>query len=303
MGGYAGLFRLEGYKEPVLVASTDGVGTKLKIANALGHFESLGIDLVNQNVNDILTSGARPLFFLDYISMGTLKPQQVETLVRGMAWACRGVGCALIGGEMAQQPGLYAGEEFDLAGFVLGAVESSRVIDGSTIQEGDVLLGIPSSGLHTNGFSLVRKVFRIDEDHRVLYQRFDELGHTLGEELLIPHRCYYPLLEPLFPHVKGIAHITGGGILANLPRILPDGLAARLDASAWRVPPIFPLIQKTGQVETQEMYGVFNMGLGMVLVCSPDKVDAVTKTVPEAVVVGAVGAQSGEERVHLYQGK
>lgn len=288
VGGFAGLYRLGEYKNPVLVSSTDGVGTKLKIANTLGHLESLGMDLVNQTVNDIIPVGARPLFFLDYISMGSLQPQQVDQLVRGIVWACRQVECALIGGETAEQPGLYSGEDFDLAGFVVGAVECSEVIDNSSIAIGDILLGIASSGLHTNGFSLARKVFRTDEDHRILYKRFQELGHTLGEELLIPHRSYFPLLEPVFGHIKGMAHISGGGIPGNLPRILPKGLSAQVNTSSWELPPIFSLIQTTGGVELQEMYRVFNMGLGMILVTSPNQVDTIREKVPEAIVVGKI---------------
>ena len=288
VGGFAGLYRLGEYKDPVLVSSTDGVGTKLKIANTMGHLESLGMDLVYQTVNDIIPAGARPLFFLDYISMGSLQPQQVDTLLRGIVWSCRQVGCALIGGETAEQPGLYSGDDFDLAGFVVGAVESSQVIDPSSIIAGDILLGISSSGLHTNGFSLVRKVFRTDEDHRILYKHFQELGHTLGEELLIPHRCYYPLLEPVFRHVKGMAHISGGGIPGNLPRVLPNGLSAQVNTFSWNVPPIFSLIQNTGAVEPQEMYRVFNMGLGMILVCSPNQVDTIREKVPEAIIVGEI---------------
>ena len=220
-GGFAGMYRLAGYKDPVLVSSTDSVGTKLRIASLLGHYESLGTDLVNLNVNDILTRGARPLFFLDYISMGSLEIQRTDALLRGMAWACREAGCALIGGETAQTPGIYEEDAFDLVGFVVGAVERESLIDGSTIKEGDVLLGIPSSGLHTNGFSLVRRVFQTDSDGTAVHHHYDELNHTLGEELLIPHRCYYPLLEPVLPLIKGMAHITGGGLESNVPRVLP----------------------------------------------------------------------------------
>ena len=295
-GGFAGLYELKNYNDPVLVSSTDGVGTKLKIANVLGHFESLGVDLVNQNVNDILTSGARPLFFLDYISMGRLDPQQIENLVRGMSWACREVECALVGGELSQQPGVYLGDDFDLAGFVVGVVEKSRLLDGSTIQAGDMLLGLPSSGLHTNGFSLVRQVFNIKHDHNVLYSLFPELGHSLGEELLIPHRSYYRELEPLFDHVKGIAHITGGGIPGNLPRILPDALSATIDPQAWSIPPIFNLIQQTGKISSYEMYKVFNMGIGMILVCDPTRVNHVKRHSPEIIELGEVssGKSTGE---------
>ncbi len=297
VGGFAGLYRLEDYQQPVLVSSTDGVGTKLMIGSLLGHYESLGIDLVNLNVNDVLTAGARPLFFLDYISMGSLDAQRTEALLRGMAWACKEVGCALVGGETAQMPGMYVGDAYDLAGFVVGVVERESLIDGSAIEEGNALLGIPSSGLHTNGFSLVRHVFKVEQDPTVLYRRYDELKHTLGEELLIPHRCYYPLLEPVLPLIKGMAHITGGGLPGNVPRVLPAGLAARFHLGTWEVHPIFSILQREGNVAREEMFRVFNMGLGMVLVCAPEAVDEVQKTVPEARVVGEVIPPKGEERV------
>lgn len=301
-GGFAGSYELKNYNEPVLVSSTDGVGTKLKIANILGHFESLGIDLVNQNVNDILPSGARPLFFLDYISMGHLDSQQIENLVRGISWACREVNCSLVGGELSQQPGVYAGDDFDLAGFVVGVVEKSRLLDGATIQAGDILLGLPSSGLHTNGFSLVRQVFNIDHDQKVLYSLFPELGHSLGEELLIPHRSYYQALEPLFDHVKGIAHITGGGIPGNLPRILPDTLSASIDPQAWSIPPIFNLIQQTGKISSDEMYKVFNMGIGMILVCDPTHVKHVKRHSPEIVELGDISSEKSTSKRVIITG-
>ena len=295
--GFAGVYPLTGFKEPVLVASTDGVGTKLKIASLLGHWESLGIDLVNLNVNDVLTWGARPLFFLDYLAVGKLDVQSLEILVRGMAWACYQANCALIGGETAQMPGVYTGDGMDMAGFLVGAVEKDEMLDSSTIAQGDAIVGIPSSGLHTNGFSLVRQVFGIDETPNVLYHHYQELGHTLGEQLLIPHRSYFPLLEPALPLVKGMAHITGGGLPGKLPLILPAGLAARLEPRAWEVPPIFGLIQRTGNVAPDEMLRVFNMGLGMALVCAPEKVATLTATIPEARVIGEVVSQEGDRRL------
>ncbi len=295
-GGFAGLYRLEGYREPVLVSSTDGVGTKLRIASLLGHHESLGIDLVNLNVNDILTRGARPLFFLDYMSMGELDLQRTDSLLRGMAWACREAGCSLIGGETAQMPGFYTKDSFGLAGFVVGVVELEAMIDGSRTAEGDVLVGIPSSGLHTNGFSLVRKVFDIDRDPAVLYKRYDELNHTLGEALLAPHRCYSPLMEPVLPMISAMAHITGGGLVENLPRVLPAGLCARLESEAWEVPPIFRIVQREGNIDDHEMFRVFNMGLGMVAACAPEDAPAVVAATGGRVV-GQVVGQTGGERV------
>lgn len=300
-GSFAGAYLLEGYREPVLVSSTDGVGTKLRVGAMLGHYESLGIDLVNLSVNDMFTRGARPLFFLDYISVGSLDAERTEALLRGMAWACTEVGCSLLGGEMAQIPGIHVGEAFDLAGFVVGAVERDSMIDGSTISQGDLLVGIPSSGLHTNGFRLVHQVFKTEEDPGVLYRRYEELNHSLGEELLIPHRCYYPALAPLLPIIKGMAHISGGGLPGNLPRALPPGLAARIKLGSWVVPPIFRIIQREGHVEEDEMYRVFNMGLGMVLICAPDKLDEMISGAPDARVVGQVVVQEGGHRVFMEQ--
>ena len=299
LGGFAGLYRLQGYDEPVLVSSADGVGTKLKIASLLGHYESLGIDLINLNVNDMLTVGARPLFFLDYISMGRLDVQRTDALLRGMAWACREAGCALLGGETAQMSDVYLEDAFDLAGFVVGVVERKSLIDGSTISPGDALVGVPSSGVHTNGFSLVRRVFRVEEERDVLYRRYGALNHTLGEELLIPHRCYYPMLEPALPLIKGMAHITGGGLLGNVPRMMPTGLVARLHVGAWEVPTIFSIIQEVGKVEEDEMYRVFNMGLGMVLACAAERVAEIRNAIPEARLVGEVVRQDGDEGVIL----
>ena len=298
-GGFAGLYQLAGYREPVLVASADGVGTKLKIASLLGHFESVGQDLVSLNVNDILTKGAKPLFFLDYVSFSHLDEQRMETLMRGIVWGCREAGCSLIGGETAQMPGLYSPEDFDLAGFAVGAAERDSVLRPDTIAVGDCLIGVPSSGVHTNGFSLVRSVFGIDDDPSVLFRHYDDLQHQLGEELLIRHRCYYPLLEPMLPLFKGLAHITGGGLPGKLPGILPEGLAAQLQAGSWTVPAIFSIIQEEGQVDPAEMYRVFNMGLGMVGVCDQESVATILDTVPDAQVVGEVVAAQGQDRLYI----
>ncbi len=331
VGPFAGLFKLGDYREPVLVASTDSVGTKVKLAALLGRYDTVGADLVNHCVNDILTTGAEPLFFLDYIGGAGLTEEQKVALVKGVATACRAAGCALLGGETADLPGLYAPGDYDFCGFVVGVVERDRIIDGSGIREGDVLLGLPSSGLHTNGYSLVREVFRVgiggdpDEERRRLDSNYPGLGVTLGEVLLTPHRCYYRELRPLLGRLKGIAHITGGGLIDNVPRILPDpstssgqspstggstelaevsgrGLAARFERGSWRVPPIFTLIQEEGGIGEAEMYRVFNMGLGMVLVCSPEDAEAVRSSLPEAKVVGRVVAHSGGERVILQEG-
>ncbi len=295
MGFFGGLFEFKGFRQPVLVSSVDGVGTKLKIASALGKHNTIGIDIVNHCVNDILACGAEPLFFLDYIAMGKLVPEQVGAIAQGLAKACREVGCALIGGETAEMPGLYAGEDYDLVGFVIGVVEKEKIIMGKTIVAGDTIIGLPSSGLHTNGYSLVRKIFGVEQ--LALNTHYPELGRTLGEELLEPHRCYYRQLKPLLPVIKGMAHITGGGLIGNVPRVLPQGLAAKFDSRAWAVLPIFQLIQQRGNVDQSEMYRVFNMGIGMVLICSPNDVNQLTEALPEARVIGEVVKQAGEARV------
>jgi len=299
IGYFGALFRVEGFRDPLLVSHADGVGTKTRIAVLMDRYDTVGRDLVAHCVNDILVCGARPLFLLDYIGTGRLVPGRVEALVRGIVEACREVGCALIGGETAEMPGIYQGMDFDLVGFIVGAVERDALIDGRTIREGDAILGLPSSGLHTNGYSLVRRVFRVEEDPGVLGRHFPELGRTLGEELLEPHRCYYNDLAPLLPHIKGMAHITGGGLLENIPRTLPEGLCARLWKGSWEVPPIFPLVQRLGQVEEGEMYRVFNMGLGMVLFVAPEEVAEVQARLPQARVVGEVVRQAGPRRVVL----
>ena len=296
-GSFAGLYQLSGYREPVLVASTDGVGTKIKIAAQLGHFESVGQDLVTLNVNDILTKGAKPLFFLDYVAFSKLDTQRLDNLMRGITWGCRETGCALIGGETAQMPQVYSGDEMDLAGFVVGAVERDQLLEPHNVEAGDILVGVPSSGLHTNGFSLVRRVFNTDGNPNVLYRRFDELNHQLGEELLVPHRSYYPLMEPVMRLVTGLAHITGGGLPGKLPAVFPDNLAAEITRGSWPVLPIFKIIQAEGGISDREMYRVFNMGLGMVAVCPEANVAKVLECLPDAVVIGKMIARGEGEQV------
>lgn len=296
MGFFGGLYEFKGYNEPVLVSSVDQVGTKTKIAAALGKYDTVGIDIVSHCVNDILTCGAEPLLFLDYIGMGKMVPEKVEAIVQGLARACRDVGCALIGGETGEMPGLYATpEDYDLVGFIIGVVEKEKILMGKTISLGDAVIGLPSSGLHTNGYSLARKIFGIEQS--VLNTRYPELGRTLGAALLEPHRCYLHQLKPLLPVIKGLAHITGGGLIDNVPRVLPKGLAAKFDSQTWSVPPIFKLIQQRGNVDQDEMYHVFNMGIGMAVICSTSNVDQLTKALPEAKVVGEVVKQEGEARV------
>jgi len=294
VGPFGGLFELKGYNQPVLVSSVDGVGTKLKIANALDKHDTIGIDIVNHCINDILTCGAEPLFFLDYIGIGKLVPEKVGAIAKGLAQACREVGCTLIGGEMGEMPGMYTGEDYDMVGFIIGVVEKEKIITGKTIAVGDAIIGLPSSGLHTNGYSLARKI--LGETRESLDTYYPELGRTLGEELLEPHRCYYQQLKPLLPLIKGMAHITGGGLIGNVPRVLPEGMTAQFNHNTWTTPPVFQLIQERGNVDEKEMYRVFNMGIGMTLICSPENVDQLTKALPEAKLVGEVVKQE-EARV------
>ena len=227
--------------------------------------------------------------------MGKLVPERVEAIVQGLAKACHEVGCALIGGETAEMPGIYAQGDYDLVGFIIGAIEKEKMITGKTITEGDVIIGLASSGLHPNGYSLVRKIF--GTSRQALNTFYPELGRTLGEELLEPHRGYYHQLKPLLPLIKGMAHITGGGLIGNVPRVLPAGLTAKFKSKSWAVPPIFQLIQKRGNIDQEEMYRVFNMGMGMVVICSPDNVHQLTKQLPEAKVIGKVVKQVDKARV------
>ena len=297
VGPFGGLFRLGDYREPVLVSSTDSVGTKVKIASLLQRFDTVGIDLVNQSVNDILTAGAEPLFFLDYIASATLGEEEKTALVRGVASACREAGCALIGGETADLRDLYAPGDFDFVGFVVGVVEHEALIDGTAIRAGDALLALPSSGLHTNGYSLARRAFSVavdgdaTEERARLERSYPELGGTLAEALLTPHRSYVREVQAVSSRVKGIAHITGGGLDENVARVLPEGLGARIDRASWAVPPIFSLIQREGNVAEEERWRTFNMGLGLVLAVEPSEVAAVRSALPAALVVGEVVQQ------------
>lgn len=295
VGYFGGLFEFKGYKNPVLVSSVDGVGTKLRIAIALDKHDTVGMDIVNHCINDIFTSGAEPLFFLDYIGVGKLVPERIEAIVSGLAKACQSANCALIGGETAEMPGVYSGDDYDLAGTIVGVVEKDRILMGRDIVAGDAVIGLPSSGLHTNGYSLARKV--LGETRAKLNVRSAALGTTIGAALLEPHISYYPPLKPLLPLIKGLAHVTGGGLVGNVPRSLPAGLAASFDSRTWSVPPIFTLIQKRGKLDFTEMCHVFNMGIGMVVFCAPEKVKTVTKAIPAARVVGEVVPQTRDARV------
>lgn len=301
VGPFAGLFKLGRYRDPVLVASTDSVGTKVKIAAVLGRYSSVGHDIVNHCVNDILTTGAEPLFFLDYIGNFGLTDDQKVEMVGGVAAACRNVNCALIGGETADMPGTYQAGDYDLVGFIVGVVEREDVIDGSRIEAGDVLLALPSSGLHTNGYSLVRTAFGVGMggdlagERAVLESNFAGLEGALGDALLQPHRCYLDAVRSAqeVATIRGIAHITGGGLEGNVPRILPDGLGARIDRSSWHIPALFRLIQERGGVSEDEMYRAFNMGVGEVFVVAPEDARSIFSTLPEAWAIGEVVSGSG----------
>jgi phosphoribosylformylglycinamidine cyclo-ligase len=306
IGPFAGLFALGSYKDPVLVASTDTVGTKGKLAALAGRYESLGHDIVSHCVNDAFTTGAAPLFFMDTIVAADLLGEAKVALVRGVADACVAVGCALLGGETADMPGVFVPGGFDLIGFVVSVAERANLIDTSSIEAGDVLLALPSNGLHTNGYSLARPALaigtdpaRAEADGERMRQYVPELGETLAEALLRPHHCYYDDLKPALPQIKGMAHITGGGLGENVPRILPDGLGAAIEKSAVQPPPIFAYIQKAGAISDDEMYRVFNMGFGMVVAVAPAEVDRVRTLVPAARVAGEVVAVTGGPRVRL----
>jgi phosphoribosylformylglycinamidine cyclo-ligase len=281
VGGFSALFDLKGrgYHHPILVSSTDGVGTKLKIAFMSGIHDTVGIDLVAMSVNDILTQGAEPLFFLDYFVCGKLDVEIADAVVRGIATGCREAGCALIGGETAEHPGDFAQGEYDLAGFVVGVMEKNKIMNPAAIVAGDILIGLPSSGLHSNGYSLARKVL-FEKGRLKVGQRIAELGRTLGEELLEPTRIYAKVKRELFAKdgLKGAAHITGGGITGNLPRVLPEGRRALVERASWTVPPVFNLIQRIGGVAQREMDSTFNNGLGMILVVGKKNADRVTQT-------------------------
>ena len=306
LGSFGGFYSIEneGLKKPVLVAGTDGVGTKLKLAFLMDKHDTVGIDCVAMCVNDVVCQGARPLLFLDYLATGYLDPQKVEQIVAGVAEGCRQAGCALIGGETAEMPGFYSDGEYDLAGFTVGIVDREKSISGERVAAGDVLVGLASSGVHSNGYSLVRRLCLTEDTDLSAY--VPELGKSLGEELLTPTRIYVKSALSLCGafDIHGIAHITGGGFIENIPRILPGGLAARIERGAWPVPPIFGMLRRLGQMEDRQIYNTFNMGVGMVLAVRPEDADAVIVRACElgekAYRIGTVEAQAeGGERLVL----
>jgi phosphoribosylformylglycinamidine cyclo-ligase len=294
LGGFGGLFRLQAkkYDDPVLVSGTDGVGTKLKIAFLMDRHDTVGIDLVAMCVNDIAVSGAEPLFFLDYFATGRLAVPKAQEVVKGIAEGCRQAGCALIGGETAEMPSMYADGEYDLAGFAVGVVDKPKIIDGKTIRPGDAIVGLASTGLHSNGYSLARRVL-FEKAKLTVASKLPELDRPLGEVLLTPTRIYAKQILSLIQicPIEGIAHITGGGITENLPRVFPEGVRARINRKAWTVPPIFQAMSRLGQVDREEMYRVFNMGIGLIVVVPAD---AVVSVLEKAKALGDHGWQIGE---------
>lgn len=285
IGSFGGMFdaAFPDMRSPTLVASADGVGTKLKVAFLTNTHDTIGLDLVNHCTNDILVQGARPLFFLDYIATGKLKPEIVASIVEGLARGCRENNCALLGGETAEMPGFYREGEYDIAGFIVGIVDREKIIDGKRIAAGDTVLALPSSGLHTNGYSLARKVFFEIAGYEP-HTHLDELGAPIGAALLAPHKSYLSALAPLLDAnlVRGLAHITGGGLLENIPRILPAGTSVEINRGAWTLPPIFAFMQRIGNVNETEMYRTFNMGVGMTIICAQEDKRAITARVTEA---------------------
>ena len=300
IGSFGGMFSaaFPEMADPVLVASADGVGTKLKIAFETGIHNSVGADLVNHCVNDILVQGARPLFFLDYFATGKLDPDVTASVVEGMARACKENSCVLLGGETAEMPDFYPEGEYDLAGFIVGIVDKSKVIDGRSIEAGDVVLGLPSTGLQTNGYSLARKLFFEVGGYKT-DSYIDELGTTAGEALLATHSSFLPQIGPLLDSgmIKGLAHITGGGFLENIPRILPEGVSVEIKRGSWTEPPIFGMMQKLGNVSESEMFRTFNMGIGMVLVCSQFDVETISHQIGHGYDIGTV--VQGERKVQI----
>nr|WP_326190304.1 phosphoribosylformylglycinamidine cyclo-ligase [uncultured Oscillibacter sp.] len=299
IGGFGGLFApdLGGMQEPVLVSGTDGVGTKLRIAQLLDKHDTVGIDCVAMCVNDIICCGAKPLFFLDYIAIGKNIPEKVADIVAGVAEGCVQAGCALIGGETAEHPGMMGAEDYDLAGFSVGIVDKPKIIDQTAMRPGDVVLALPSSGIHSNGYSLVRKVFNVE--HANLNLHCEDLGQTLGEALLTPTRIYVkPVLRCMEEAtVKGVSHITGGGFFENIPRCLPEGLAAKIDKAAIKTPPIFAMLQSMGSIPERDMFNTFNMGVGMTVIVSPDDADKAMAALGDACVIGEI--VESDERVIL----
>ena len=308
LGHFGGFYRIGPTDSgATLVASIDGVGTKLKIASLAGQHDGIGADIVNHCVNDIAACGATPLFFLDYFGTGKLNPETAVAVIAGIARACEAAGVALIGGETAEMPGVYSGDDYDLVGTIVGIVEADAIVDGSAVQIGDVIVGLPSSGFHTNGYSLIRAALGLNEGaatrERLAAPAPFDASRQLADVLLEPHRSYLPIVRQLLEDARpaGMAHITGGGLPGNVSRIIPDGASARIDTSAWEVPALFSYVAEAGHVSEAECYRAFNMGIGYVVVCSPENLPAITRIAADAVVIGEVISANDERRVVLVQ--
>jgi phosphoribosylformylglycinamidine cyclo-ligase len=306
LGGFGGLFGLnkDKYKQPVLVSGTDGVGTKLKLAFALDKHDTIGIDVVAMCVNDIIVQGAEPLFFLDYLACDKVIPEKIEAIVKGVADGCLQSGCALIGGETAEMPGMYANGEYDIAGFTVGVVDQANIIDGSTIQPGDVVFGMPSSGVHSNGFSLVRKLL-LEQQGLSLEQEIEELGGRLGDVLIEPTKIYVkPILAMLEKvKIKGMAHITGGGFIENIPRVLPSGVNVAIEYDSWPILPIFKMMQRLGNISHRDMFTTFNMGIGMVVVVAASDADQIQQIASQlGEPIYRIGEVTAGDKIVTFRG-
>ena len=296
-GFFAGISEINLSESNLLASSVDGVGTKIKIAEMMGNLESLGFDLVNHGVNDILPSGATPLFFMDYIACGEIVSEKILTIVKSLAIACREVDCILLGGETAVMPGFYQKGDIDLVGFMVGQVKKGFKCDLSTVKEGDLLVGFPSSGLHTNGYSLVRSIFNLHKDESSLYEIVPGTKNCLGELLIVPHMSYLKLLDPIRQKFKSLSHITGGGIIGNLPRSMPDHLNAEIIKDSWEIPRLFEFIQEKGKIDLEEMFNVFNMGIGMIAIIDASDQEIITKSIPSSRIIGSITKHSYGSRI------
>ena len=299
LGGFGGLFELDinAYKRPVLVSGTDGVGTKVMLAKQLSSFDQIGIDLVAMCVNDVITLGAKPLFFLDYFATSKLKNSEATKIIKGIADGCIQSEMALIGGETAEMPGVYSNKDIEIVGFSVGIVSERNLLKSSSVNVGDIVLGLASNGIHTNGFSLIRNKLNLDNDSSLLTKYFDELKCELGQALTTPHKPYHPLIKQVKNNIKSMAHITGGGISENLPRALPSDLAAIINLSSWDVPILFNLLEKLMKVDSSEMFRVFNMGLGMILIATPEAANNIRSILPEVIVIGEIQERNNGHQV------
>ncbi|MBM31617.1 MAG: phosphoribosylformylglycinamidine cyclo-ligase [Chloroflexi bacterium] len=296
-GFFAGISEVNLNKSNLLASSVDGVGTKIKIAQMMGNLNFLGFDLVNHGVNDILPSGANPLFFMDYIACGEIKSKEIISIVSSLAKACHEVECVLLGGETAVMPGIYKNGDIDLVGFMVGQVNVDYMQDINLINQGDILIGFPSNGLHTNGYSLVRSIFNLDTDSSPLFEIVPETNSLLGELLILPHKNYMNILKPVRGVLKSLSHITGGGITGNLPRSIPENLGAQIEIDSWDTPKLFDFIMENGNIELEEMFNVFNMGIGMIAVIDQQYCEKIQKLIPDSIVMGKITSHSSDGKI------